>query len=184
MSSRLPFTLVTGNPDKLEEAERIVGTEIDAEAMDLPEIQSLDVREVLDEKAREAWSRLRRPVVVEETSLELASLGGFPGPFVKWMLATAGAEGIAQCAVGLGDPRAVARCLLLYYDGQKQVVGEGVDHGTLVYPGRGEAGFGWDPVFLPEGSARTYGELGIEEKDSRAHRGQAWRDLLTKLGLA
>ena len=184
MTGTLPFTLVTGNPDKLVEAERIVGAKMTAEAIDLPEIQSMDVREVLGEKAREAWSRVRQPIVVEETALELDCLGGFPGPLVKWMLDTAGPEGIARCAAGMGDPHATARCLLLYYDGDRQVEGEGIDPGTLVFPGRGTAGFGWDPVFLPDGSEHTYGELGVSEKDARGHRGQAWRDLLRKLDLS
>ena len=186
MSAALPFTLVTGNADKLAEAERIVGRPIPSCEVDLPEIQSLDVREVLAEKAREAWARLERPVVVEETALELDCLGGFPGPFVKWMLATAGPDAIARCAIAMGDPRATARCLLLYFDGDAGgpgVVGEGIDRGTLVQPGRGDAGFGWDPVLRLEGSRRTCAELGVAEKDARCHRGQAWRDLLARLDL-
>lgn len=181
MTGTLPFTLVTGNADKLAEAERIVGARIDSVSVDLPEIQSLDVREVLAGKAAEAFARVGRPVVVEETALELDCLGGFPGPFVKWMLASAGPEGIARCAIGMGDPRATARCLLLYFDGQRRIEGEGIDPGMLVFPTRGEAGFGWDPVFQPEGSTLTYAELGEAEKDARAHRGLAWRDLLAKL---
>jgi XTP/dITP diphosphohydrolase len=51
----------------------------------------------------------------------------------------------------------------------------------LVLPPRGEQGFGWDPVFLPEGESRTYGELGPQEKDALSHRGRAWRDLLARL---
>jgi non-canonical purine NTP pyrophosphatase (RdgB/HAM1 family) len=175
------FVLVTGNPHKAAEARRIVGLRLEVEDVELPEIQSLDPLQVLRAKAREAWARLGRPLVVEETSLELRSLGGFPGPFVKWMLATAGAEGIARCAQGLGDSAAVARCLVLHYDGRGEVVGEGVETGRLVLPARGDTGFGWDVVFAPDGSDRTYAELGAEEKDARGHRGRAWRDLLAKL---
>jgi non-canonical purine NTP pyrophosphatase (RdgB/HAM1 family) len=174
--------LVTGNPDKAAEARRIVGRPIEIAALDLPEIQSLDPREVLRAKAREAWSRLGRPLVVEETSLELDALGGFPGPLVKWMLQAAGAAGIARCAAGLGSTGAVARCLVLHFDGRREVVGEGVERGRLVLPPRGDTGFGWDVVFSPQGEDRTYAELGPEEKDARGHRGRAWRDLLARLG--
>ncbi|HVR30342.1 MAG TPA: non-canonical purine NTP pyrophosphatase [Thermoanaerobaculia bacterium] len=175
------FVLVTGNRNKGEEARRIVGPTLEVAAIELPEIQSLDAREVLRAKAQEAWRRLERPLVVEETSLELAALGGFPGPLVKWMLRAAGAEGIARCAAGLGDTRAVARCLVLYFDGIREVVGEGIERGRLVLPPRGDTGFGWDVVFSPEGDDRTYAELGPEEKDARGHRGKAWRDLMRKL---
>jgi non-canonical purine NTP pyrophosphatase (RdgB/HAM1 family) len=177
----LELVLVTGNPHKAAEARRIVGPSLGVEDVELPEIQSLDPREVLRAKAREAWTRLGRALVVEETSLELRALGGFPGPLVKWMLAAAGPEGIARCAQGLSDPTATARCLVLYYDGAREVVGEGLETGRLVLPARGSTGFGWDVVFAPDGSDRTYAELGGEEKDARSHRGRAWRDLLGKI---
>jgi non-canonical purine NTP pyrophosphatase (RdgB/HAM1 family) len=193
---------VTGNPGKLAEARRIWGADGDGAAqaagelafegvaLDLPEIQSLDLLEVLRAKGAEAWRRLGRPLVVEETGFEIDAFGGFPGPLVKWMLEAMGAEGMAGAALALVDRTAdregaaawaVARCLVLYRDGEREVVGEGVARGTLVLPGRGEGGFGWDPVFLPEGEDRTYGELPGEEKDRIGHRGQAWRDLREKL---
>jgi non-canonical purine NTP pyrophosphatase (RdgB/HAM1 family) len=182
------FVLVTGNRHKAEEARRILAAAaggasplVGVEDVELPEIQSLDARVVIRAKAEEAWRRLRRPLVVEETSLELDALGGFPGPFVKWMLAAAGPDGIARCAAGLGNPRAVARCLVLYRDGERETIGEGVDPGQLVLPARGSAGFGWDVVFAPAGESRTYAELGDREKDARGHRGRAWRDLLEQL---
>jgi XTP/dITP diphosphohydrolase len=63
------------------------------------------------------------------------------------------------------------------------VVAEGSTSGTLVLPGRGEHGFGWDPVFLPDGEPRTFAELAGKEKDAVSHRGMAWRDLTGKLQL-
>jgi non-canonical purine NTP pyrophosphatase (RdgB/HAM1 family) len=176
------FVFVTGNAHKAAEARRIVSPALEVAAIELPEIQSLDGREVLRAKAQEAWRRLGRPLAVEETSLELPALGGFPGPLVKWMLESAGADGTARCAAGLGDDRAVARCLVLHFDGSREVVGEGVEHGRLVLPPRGSSGFGWDVVFSPDGERRTYAELGPAEKDARGHRGRAWRDLLARLG--
>ena len=215
----LRLTLVTGNPNKLEEARRILAAEagrggrrppeLDSVELDLPEIQSLDLGEVLAAKAEEAWRRLgpghgagdrdrshpgtRRLLVVEETGLEIDAFGGFPGPLVKWMLEAVGAEGIVRAARGLlrerGEdptaPRALARCRLLalgdHLGTRRRVSGEGVEPGTLVLPGRGDGGFGWDPVFLPEGEKRTYGELPGEVKDRIGHRGRAWRDLVAKL---
>ncbi|HTQ79504.1 MAG TPA: non-canonical purine NTP pyrophosphatase [Thermoanaerobaculia bacterium] len=172
------FVLVTGNPGKLAEARRLAGLDFEAVALDLPEIQSLDLLEVLAAKGEEAWRRLGRPLVVEEAGLSLAALNGFPGPLVKWMLDAVGAQGLARTALALGDPRATARCALLYRDARETVVAEGATHGTLVLPGRGTQGFGWDPVFQPEGESRTYGELSGAEKDGLSHRGRAWRALL------
>lgn len=176
-----PFVLVTGNRDKIAEAERILGRPVEAVELDLPEIQGLDLLAVLRAKGEEAWRRVGRPLVVEETGLGLDALGGFPGPLVKWMLAAVGPEGLARTAIALGDPGAGAHCALLYRDAAGTVVAEGRDRGRLVLPPRGAGGFGWDPVFQPEGSELTYGELGGAEKDARGHRGRAWRALAGKL---
>ena len=176
-----PFVLVTGNPDKAAEAERILGRPVPTVTVDLPEIQSLDLLAVLHAKGEEAWRRLGRPLVVEETGLGLDALGGFPGPLVRWMLEAAGPEGVARTARALGDPGAGARCALLYRDAAGAVVAEGADRGELVLPARGDAGFGWDVVFRPEGAAGTYAELGAEYKDRHGHRGRAWRALAAAL---
>ena len=177
----MPFTLVTGNANKLREAERILGVDLRSEAVDLPEIQSLDLEEVLREKGEEAWRRLGRPVVVEETGLELDAFGGFPGPLIKWMLQAVGAEGISRAALALGEARAVARCALLYRDAEQTVLAEGAVAGELVAVPRGEQGFGWDPVLVPDGESRTFAELDPDEKDRLGHRGQAWRALEGRL---
>ncbi|MEM7355665.1 MAG: non-canonical purine NTP pyrophosphatase [Acidobacteriota bacterium] len=170
-----PFTLVTGNRNKLVEAELALGCRLASEAVDLPEIQSLDLEEVLRAKGDEAWRRLERPVVVEETGLELHAMGGFPGPLIKWMLEAMGPVGIARAVHALGDPRATARCALLYREGETILLAEGRTRGKFVTEPRGTGGFGWDPVFVPEGRQETCAELPAEVKDQLAHRGAAWR---------
>jgi non-canonical purine NTP pyrophosphatase (RdgB/HAM1 family) len=176
-----PFIFVTGNRDKVAEAERILGRPVEAVALDLPEIQGLDLVAVLRAKGEAAWRILGRPLAVEETGLGLDALGGFPGPLIRWMLEAAGPGGIARTALGLGDPGALARCAVLYRDAAGAVVGEGEERGALVFPPRGDGGFGWDPVFQPAGQARTYGELPGAVKDAIGHRGKAWRALVEAL---
>src|SRR4029078_11824560 len=78
--------------------------------------------------------------------------------------------------------RATARCFLLYKDGDQEIVAEGRTEGTLVLPGRGTHGFGWDPVFLPDGASHTFAELTGHEKDGVSHRGKAWREMVRRLG--
>jgi XTP/dITP diphosphohydrolase len=94
------------------------------------------------------------------------------------MLQAVGAEGLARAAAALGDVRAAARCFLLYKDGDREIVAEGRTEGTLVLPGRGTHGFGWDPVFLPDGSGLTFAELTGSEKGAVSHRGKAWREMV------
>ena len=181
MPDSAPFVLVTGNRGKIAEARLALGLEVEAVEVDLPEVQSLDLLEVLQHKADVAWEIVRSPLVVEEAGLSLLSLNGFPGPLVKWMLMAVGAEGIARVGHALGDPRAVACCALLYRDEERTLLGEGITTGTLILPGRGGHGFGWDPVFLPDGETRTFAELTGKEKDAVSHRGKAWRELMSKL---
>ncbi len=181
MTGSFPFRLVTGNAGKLAEARRIAGSGLESVAIDLPEIQSLDLDEVLAAKADAARAVVGGAIVVEETGLELAALGGFPGPLVRWMLAAAGAEGIARCALALGDARVIARCALLAIDDSRRLSAEGATTGHLVLPARGDRGFGWDSVFVPTGERRTYGEMSDAEKDAIGHRGRAWRVLLEQL---
>jgi non-canonical purine NTP pyrophosphatase (RdgB/HAM1 family) len=175
--------LVTGNPGKAEELKRICGVEIRHQAIELPEIQELDILEVLQAKAEEAHRRLGRPVIVDETGLELTALNGFPGPLIKWLLQAIGAEGLGKLGESLGDSRVVARCAVMYLDEERAVTGEGRANGRLVSPPRGSGGFGWDPVFLPDGEELTYAELDPTRKDEIAHRGKAWRALLASLRL-
>ena len=175
------FCLVTSNPDKLAESERVLGEQLENVDLDLPEIQSDDLREVLEAKADEAWKVLERPLIVEETGFELDALSGFPGPLVKWMLKAVGAEGIARTAISAGDPRATARCLVALKSADGLLVGEGSSSGRLVLPARGGPAFGWDPVLVPDGYDLTVAELGPAVKDDIGHRGRAWRDLLRQL---
>jgi XTP/dITP diphosphohydrolase len=173
----MSFVLVTGNLGKIAEARLALGSEVATEVLDLPEIQSLDYQEIARAKADEAWRRLGRPLIVEEAGLDLAALNGFPGSLVKWMLRAVGPEGIARTAAVLGDVHATARCVLIYKDGEQEIVAEGRTEGTLVLPGRGTYGFGWDPVFQPEGCASTFAELSGAEKTAVSHRGKAWRQM-------
>lgn len=182
-----PFILVTGNPNKVEEAERALGRTVEAAPLDLPEIQSLSLVEVLRAKAEEAWQRLGSPVVVEDTALELDALNGFPGPLVKWMLQAVGPEGVARQAHALEDARVVTHCAILYKAGPKpedEVVAHGRVVGRLVLPPRGDGGFGWDPVVVPEGAGgRTLAELAAsdEGKEAFSCRAHAWLELARML---
>ena len=178
---RLVF--VTSNLGKLREAEAVLGARLEHRALDIPEIQSLDLGEVVRAKARAAYRRLGVPVLVEDTSLELAGLGGFPGPLVRWLLASVGPEGIARLVHAFGDPRAVARCLACALDGSDEVVGLGEVRGVIAERPRGRRGFGWDSVFVPDGGGGlTYAEMAPEAKNAISHRRRALEALAAALG--
>ncbi len=182
------LVFVTGNLDKLREAQEVLGVALSHRALDLEEIQSLDLDEIVRHKAAAAQRRLEAPVMVEDTSLELAALGGFPGPLVRWLLASVGPEGICRIVSCFGEARATVRCIACASDGVSEELGVGVVTGRIAAAPRGRRGFGWDSTFVPDdGDGRTYGEMEPAEKNAISHRRRAFealRDTLRARGTA
>jgi len=168
------WILVTGNENKWQEAQRIVGRPLAREALDLPEIQAATTREVALEKAKAAFAVLARPVIVEDAGLELAALGSFPGPFIKFWEKLGGRESICRALDGLPNRNATAVCVLALCDASGSRVFEGRVAGTIAATPRGVTGFGWDSIFVPDGDTRTFAEMSAAEKDAISHRRRAW----------
>ena len=177
------LVFVTSNEGKRREAEAVLGFALRHRSLDLVEPQSLDLHEVVRSKAAAGFELIGAPVLVEDTGLELLGLGGFPGPLIRWLLATVGADGICRIANAFGDARAVARCVTCATDGSETVVGEGAVFGAIAPVPRGAGGFGWDSAFIPDdGDGRTYGEMDDDEKNAISHRRKAFLALREALG--
>lgn len=169
---------VTGNVNKLAEAQAILGVDIKQWAIDLPEIQALDSQTVIAAKLAEA--KTKQPpgtFFVEDVSLHLSALGGLPGPLIKWFLQAIGSAGIAQLVEILGDDRAEAKAVIGYVDphGQEHYL-VGSVMGKIVAP-RGQTNFGWDPIFQPDGFEQTFAEMSPEQKNAISHRRLALNQL-------
>ena len=108
MLDRIRF--VTSSVHKLREAEAILEMPLERLELDLVEPQGLDVVAIAREKAHTAFEQIGAPVMVEDTSLELRALGGFPGPLVRWLMDAAGPASLAGILVGFGDRAATAHC--------------------------------------------------------------------------
>ncbi|HUF11071.1 MAG TPA: non-canonical purine NTP pyrophosphatase, partial [Rhodothermales bacterium] len=163
--------------------EHLLGTTISRVDLDLPEIQAASLEEVTRAKLDAARAFAPHPVAVEDVSLELDALGGFPGPFVKWLLASAGGDGLSAMVQGLSSNAATARCIVARWDGETVLLAEGSVAGHVLAEPRGSTEFGWDAWFLPEGSSRTYGEMTRDEKRETSHRALAWRRMSRLLTL-
>ncbi|OFV80954.1 MAG: hypothetical protein A2Y78_00365, partial [Acidobacteria bacterium RBG_13_68_16] len=131
------LVFVTSNIDKHREAQEILGLPLQRADLDLPEPQGLDVVAVARGKSRAAQRLLGYPVLVEDTSLELSALGGFPGPLVRWLLQAAGPGAIARILDPFPDRTARARCAALVWDGQHEWLGLGEVRGTIASGARG-----------------------------------------------
>lgn len=150
---------VTGNENKAKYFSRLMGIEIEHHPADVVEIQSLDPREVVSAKAKAAYEQIGRPVIVEDTSLVVSVMGRLPGTLIKWFLEEIGTEGLCNLADSDPERSARASAIFVYFDGNKAKFFEGGLDGKIAEVPRGSADFGWNPVFIPEGSNQTLGEM-------------------------
>lgn len=165
----------TGNHQKLKEFEEILGIKLNHSDLDLEEIQSVDVEEVAIHKARQAYGLLKEPVIVEDTGLCFEELNGLPGALVKFFIKKLTLDQI--CSLIKKDRRAVAVTCIAYFDGKEAKVFRGETKGEIAEKPRGVNGFGWDPIFIPEGYSRTFAELSSEEKTGKFMRKEAIKNL-------
>ncbi|HNT30134.1 MAG TPA: non-canonical purine NTP pyrophosphatase [bacterium] len=165
--------LVTGNEHKYREFCAIVPFPIERLALDLPEIQSLDLEEVVRAKAAAAYTAVGKPVLVEDVSFEITAWHGLPGPFIKWFNQTLTPAGIARLMRSEADRSVAAREIIDLYDGTEHRLFYGEVTGRVAEEPRGESGFGFDTIFIPDGQERTYGEMSAEEKNTISHRAVA-----------
>jgi non-canonical purine NTP pyrophosphatase (RdgB/HAM1 family) len=173
--------LVSSNPNKGIEAERILGVPLLRVSLVLPEIQAATVEEVTRYKLEVARTKGYSRLVVEDVSLGFDELGNFPGPYVRWLLEAAGGTGLAVLAYALRNRTARAQCCVAYWNGRQGTIFQGECVGEILVEPRGEQRFGWDAWFQPEGSNKTFAEMTDAEKDAVSHRGRAYRKLAEHL---
>lgn len=166
--------LVSSNPRKAEEAERILGIPLLRVSLLLPEIQAKNVEDITRHKLEIARTKGYQRLIVEDVSLGFSELGNFPGPYVKWLLESAGGTGLGAIAYALRDRSALAQCCVAYWDGNEGYLFTGECRGEILVEPRGQQSFGWDPWFVPEGQTRSFAEMTPAEKDTISHRGRAY----------
>ena len=173
---------VTGNSNKVREAREILGIEVEqASAEHLHEIQTHDIRQLVEHKVKEAWEEFQCPVLVEDSGLIFKAWNGLPGVLVKWFEKSVGCAGMLKMLESFADRQAEAVCLTAVFDGENLILGEGRVSGVISREIRGSQGFGWDVIFIPDGETRTYAEMTPEEKNSISHRRKAFESLKNRL---
>lgn len=175
---------VTSNDNKLKEYQSILGLSLERISLDLPEIQSIDVEAVGKAKAIFAYKKLEHPVFVEDTGLYFEELGGLPGALVKSFLENLSLERI--CSLVGSNRKAIAKVsIACCLDGKEVSSFIGETHGVVTAVPKGESGFGWDPIFIPDGDIRSFAEISQEEKNSKYMRAaacQKFKQYLLELG--
>lgn len=171
------LTFVTSSANKLAEVERILGRSLVQASLPLEEIQAIDLATVVRHKAHQAYTRLGQPVLVEDTGLAFTAWNGLPGALIKWFLAALGPNGICQLLRGETNRAATATTFFCYDNGSEYRVFAGTVSGIIPEAPRGSNGFGWDAIFQPLGSERTFAEMTPEEKDRFSMRRKALEQL-------
>jgi len=167
---------ITGNTQKFAEAKTIIPNLIQ-EKIDLPEIQEIDPRKIIAAKLTEARKIEAAEFVVEDNSLFFECLGNLPGPLIKWFLKSLGNEGLYNLTNKYKNSRAKSLLIIGYINREGKIhYFQSFVKGMIVRP-TGQLGFGWDPIFQPDGFNKTYAEMTLEEKNRISMRGDVFRQL-------
>jgi inosine triphosphate pyrophosphatase len=170
-------TFITGNSAKAEQLGRYLDFPVSHLRMDLKEVQSLNLTEIIEYKAREAYRQVGRTVLVEDVSLVFHALGNLPGPLIKWFLVELGNDGLCTLFNKYADRSALAEVKFGLYDGNELKVFDGQIAGSIAYSPRGDSVFGWECIFIPKDHERTWGEMNKVERQETSMRNIALKKL-------
>lgn len=162
--SKLPI-FITGNQNKADYLSRQLSVRLKHQKIDLLEIQSTDLHEIVAHKLEQAYGVCHQPVLVEDVSLVFNALGDLPGPYIKWFIEHAGAEACCKMLDGFEDRSAVIRCTFGYYDGTDMQFFDSELTGTIAPTPKGTNGFGFDTIFINEGYTITRAEMSQQENE-------------------
>jgi XTP/dITP diphosphohydrolase len=168
----LELIFATGNSNKFQEASSILSdadVALRQHAFRHREIRSDSLEEIAKESVEAAFRETKAPVFVEDSGFFIDGLKGFPGTYSAWALDKVGLDGILRLMEGIEGRGAVFRACIAFHDGETVHVFTGGCKGSVAEEKRGEGGFGYDPIFVPEGHAQTFAE-NIILKNKLSHR--------------
>lgn len=175
----------TVNPHKIEEIKLIFRDSKRPIAFlhhQVVEIISVELEEIIRRKAAAAYEAHRVPVIVEHGGLFIEHLKGFPGALSKpmWdmldtMICDLLPRGVSR--------KAWAGSAVCYCDGRHRLVHVEKVEGEIAEAKRGIHGFQWDPIFIPKGESRTFGEMDTAEKLKHSQAAKAYRELRRQLAV-
>ncbi|AEC51805.1 hypothetical protein PNA2_0889 [Pyrococcus sp. NA2] len=170
---------ITSNRGKVEEFSKFLeplGIEIVQLNYGYPEIQSQSLEEVVRFGIEWLKDKVPEPFIIEDSGLFIEHLNGFPGVYSAYVYKTIGLDGILKLMEGVENRRAYFKSVIGFYYKNRSHLFVGVTHGVISTEKRGTFGFGYDPIFIPEGSKKTFAEMTIVEKNKLSHRGKALKE--------
>lgn len=179
----------TSNEGKFREMRRMLeplGHTVIKEDLPYPEIQADTLREVVQFGIQWILDNDRRPwmddpehgFLIDDSGIFIKSLKDFPGVYSKHTYYTIGKSGILSLLEGIELRDACFKTVLLFFTNGSWYFFLGESPGTITTEERGTHGFGYDPIFLPDGSDQTFTEMDTDEKNAYSHRGKAMEQFL------
>lgn len=176
---------VTTNTGKFREVAGFLapkGIPVEQLARAYPEVQADDLGEVASFALRWLARDILGDFFVDDSGLFVGSLSGFPGVYSSYAFRTIGPGGLLRLLEGVRGRAARFETVIgLHLDGGENLL-RGSCAGSIAPEPRGSSGFGFDPIFIPEGHRRTFAEMSVEEKNAISHRGRAASQLVEALG--
>ncbi len=176
MPKSITINFVTSNPGKVREFKRILEPEIKVNHIKIsyPELRSDNPEEIAEQSAEMLANKLKRKVVVEDSGLFINALNDFPGTCSAYIHKRIGLKGIIKLMHGINDRECTYKSAVAYCErGKKPISFLGEEKGNIAESARGVYGFGHDPIFIPEGSRKTYGEVKNTEELKKFRRAAA-----------
>jgi len=177
----------TGNAGKLKEVQDIfsdIGLEVEQLIAPYPELQVDTLREVVEHGLNYLWKEHQKPLMIDDSGIFIDGVQGFPGVYSAYVLKTLGCDGIIRLMEAVDDPSAHFECCAGHIDEHGNItIAEGRVDGRIILEKKGDGGFGFDPIFVPDDHDRTFAQMSLEEKNKLSHRARAFDALARELRL-
>ncbi|NWF87220.1 XTP/dITP diphosphatase [Candidatus Bathyarchaeota archaeon] len=185
LKSKVVF-FATNNVNKFNEARMVLaeyGITVGMLRVKTLEIQSESLEEIAKTSAKEAFKHCHLPIIVEDAGLFIAGLNGFPGPYAAYVYKTIGNSGLLKLMENIKNRKAKFQSVIAYHSSELKmpICFKGEATGEITKKERTEdnnSGFGFDPIFKPTNSSKTFAEMEIMEKNRYSHRAKALRNFV------
>lgn len=186
------WVFATNNTHKLEEIRQIAGEMLTIRSLkdigchaDIPETATT-LEGNAYQKANYVWQHYHLPCFADDTGLEVEALQGAPGVYSARYAgeghnAEANMKKLLHNMKGMENRSAQFRTIICLIDGNETRYFEGKVTGTILHEKHGREGFGYDPIFRPDGYEQSFAEMSGEDKNKISHRGKAVEKLMAHL---
>ena len=173
---------ITSNKGKVLEAKKKfseIGIELVQKNIGYPEIQAECLEDVAKYGVENIQSRVDHSFILEDAGIFIDSLNGFPGVYSAYVFYSIGCKGILKLLGEKNNRKACFKSVFAYcMPNEKPKIFSGECNGRISMGELGSNGFGYDPIFIPEGSKKTFAQMKTVEKNNFSHRGKSLEKLL------